>query len=289
MQSSNHWSLGHKRRRIHLPSSRLIVGISFGFRRMDEEAVRPELYIKTAIVLLAASSASWRPRSRSSRSRSRPGLAAIIEAYLIYWAVGVLRRAQMVRLQRRVGGAARLRNLDLRRVAAIATAARSAPGPSFRSWWLRCVVFAVVELLILRCRERLPRARADGGGRLDGAAVKTDGAGSGERRDRRIADLASAAARASTTRKAGYSDRRTVKIFIDISSASGLHPRLHLDNHIEVRRPGTRRRSARSGSAPEIHRRLRADLPRGPAPRYGAAPQTSGKIRAAMGEANTSA
>ena len=67
----------------------LVIGNFFpGFAAWMKEAVRPELYIKTAIVLLGGflgiTAATQPVLAKSVLFR---GLAAIIEAYLIYWAV----------------------------------------------------------------------------------------------------------------------------------------------------------------------------------------------------------
>jgi hypothetical protein len=85
------WSLrltGESGYVIALLAGLAIANLLPGFARWLGEAARPELYIKTAIVILGgtvgikaaeqlglASSVMWR------------GLAAIVEAYLIYWAV----------------------------------------------------------------------------------------------------------------------------------------------------------------------------------------------------------
>src|SRR4026207_47897 len=85
------WSLrltGESGYVIALLAGLAIANLLPAFARWLSEAARPELYIKTAIVILGgtvgikaaeqlglASSVMWR------------GLAAIIEAYLIYWAV----------------------------------------------------------------------------------------------------------------------------------------------------------------------------------------------------------
>src|SRR5258706_15220925 len=67
----------------------LVVGNFFpGFAAWMKEAVRPELYIKTAIVLLGGFlgiTAAMQPVL--AKSVLFRGVAAIIEAYLIYWAV----------------------------------------------------------------------------------------------------------------------------------------------------------------------------------------------------------
>ena len=91
---------------------------------------------------------------------------------------GLFRRPQMVRLQPRMGGAARLRHFDLRRAAAIATggAIRARPVvPVLVSSLV--VVFAVVEVLILPflAQTFLSTSRSSPAAWM-GLAVKTDGA-----------------------------------------------------------------------------------------------------------------
>jgi hypothetical protein len=82
-----------------------------------KDAVRPELYIKIAIVILGGFFAVTAAGKLSlASSLLLRGVAAIIEAYLIYWAVVYFVAPQVVRLQPRMGRAARLRHLDLRRL-----------------------------------------------------------------------------------------------------------------------------------------------------------------------------
>ena len=71
----------------------LIIGLIFGnffpkFSESFKEAIRPELYIKTAIVILGATVAvTAAGRLNLASQLLLRGAAAIIEAYLIYWAV----------------------------------------------------------------------------------------------------------------------------------------------------------------------------------------------------------
>jgi uncharacterized membrane protein YadS len=71
----------------------LLVGIFIanvlpGFARWLNEAIRPELYIKIAIVILGAAIAvTVAQRLSFATSIVWRGIAAIVEAYLIYWAV----------------------------------------------------------------------------------------------------------------------------------------------------------------------------------------------------------
>ena len=99
----------------------LLVGliIANGFPRLAEwlkEAIRPELDIKIAIVILGAFLAvTAAGKLTLATSLVLRGIAAIVEAYLIYWAVVYYVARKMVRLQSRMGGPARVRYLDLRR------------------------------------------------------------------------------------------------------------------------------------------------------------------------------
>ena len=71
----------------------LIVGLIFGnffpkFSESFKEAIRPELYIKTAIVIMGAGLGVKGAEAAGLASAVLfRGLCAIIEAYLIYWAV----------------------------------------------------------------------------------------------------------------------------------------------------------------------------------------------------------
>ena len=87
------------------------------FAAAIKEAVRPELYIKVAIVILGDFFAVTAAGKLSlASSLVLRGLAAIAEAYLIYWAVVYFVARKWFGFSARVGGAARLRHLDLRRV-----------------------------------------------------------------------------------------------------------------------------------------------------------------------------
>jgi len=79
--------------------------------------VRRELYIKIAIVILGGFFAvTAAARLGLASSLILRGVAAIVEAYLDLVGGGLLRSAQVVRLQPRMVGAACLRHLDLRRL-----------------------------------------------------------------------------------------------------------------------------------------------------------------------------
>ena len=116
----------------------------------DEGAIRPELYIKTAIVLLGATlgvkSAEAFGLAKSFMFR---GLCAIVEAYLIYWALVYLVAPKFFRFSREWAAlASGISNCGVS--ATIATGAAIRARTSSRSWSLQLVaIFAVVELLFL--------------------------------------------------------------------------------------------------------------------------------------------
>src|SRR5258705_3768017 len=130
----------------------LVVGNFFpGFAAWMKEAVRPELYIKTAIVILGGflgiTAAEKLGLATSLRFR---GLAAIIEAYLIYWAV-VYYVARVWFKFSREWAAPLASGISICGVsAAIATgsAIRARPVVAIMVSSL-VVIFAVVEVLIL--------------------------------------------------------------------------------------------------------------------------------------------
>ncbi|TMH67992.1 MAG: putative sulfate exporter family transporter, partial [Betaproteobacteria bacterium] len=240
----------------------LVVGNFFpSFAAWMKEAVRPELYIKTAIVLLGGflgiMAATQPVLAKSVLFR---GLAAIIEAYLIYWAVVYFVARKWFGFSRE-WAAPLASGISICGVsAAIATggAIRARPIVPIMVASL-VVIFAVVELLILPfAANAFLASEPMVAGAWMGLAVKTDGAAA-------------------------------VKIFIDIFIGIWAFILAWIwTNHIEVRTAGDK---AKIG---EIWERF---------PKfivgyvltflvvlllaYGAAPETAGKIRAAMGEANT--
>jgi uncharacterized membrane protein YadS len=144
-----------------------------------KEAARPELFIKTGIVIygavLGAKAAEESGRAQAILFR---GLAAIIEAYLIYWALVYL-------IARKVFGFSREWSAPLASgisicgvTAAIATGAaiRARPVVPIMVSSL-VVVFAVIELLVLPplAHFLLPNDPMVAAGWM-GLAVKTDGA-----------------------------------------------------------------------------------------------------------------
>lgn len=157
----------------------LVVGNLFPkFSSMLKEASRPELYIKTAIVVMGAGLGLKAAESLNLASNIMfRGLCAIVEAYLIYWAVVYFVARKYFKFSRE-WAAPLASGISICGVsAAIATggAIRARPVVPIMVSSL-VVIFAVVEMLIL------PFAAQTGlwseplvAGAWMGLAVKTDG------------------------------------------------------------------------------------------------------------------
>ena len=200
----------------------LIVGNFFpGFAKVMEDATRPELYIKTAIVILGALLGVKAAGSVGLASAVLfRGLCAIIEAYLIYWAVVYFIARKYFKFSRE-WAAPLASGISICGVsAAIATggAIRARPVVPIMVSSL-VVIFAVVELLILPFLAQAMMWREPlVAGAWMGLAVKTDGAAvaSGAIVDSLI--RAKALAESGINYQAGFMvmTATTVKIFIDI-------------------------------------------------------------------------
>ena len=200
----------------------LIVGNFFPrFARVMEDATRPELYIKTAIVILGALLGVKAAGSLGLASAVLfRGLCAIIEAYLIYWAVVYFIARKYFKFSRE-WAAPLASGISICGVsAAIATGAaiRARPVVPIMVSSL-VVIFAVVELIILPfLAQAFLWAEPLVAGAWMGLAVKTDGAAvaSGAIVDSLI--RAKALAEAGVNYQSGFMvmTATTVKIFIDI-------------------------------------------------------------------------
>jgi uncharacterized membrane protein YadS len=200
----------------------LIVGNFFpGFAKLMGDATRPELYIKTAIVILGASLGVKAAGSVGLASAVLfRGLCAIIEAYLIYWAVVYYIARKYFKFSRE-WAAPLASGISICGVsAAIATGAaiRARPVVPIMVSSL-VVIFAVVELLLLPfLAQYFLWTEPLVAGAWMGLAVKTDGAAvaSGAIVDSLI--RAKALAEAGINYQSGFMvmTATTVKIFIDI-------------------------------------------------------------------------
>jgi uncharacterized membrane protein YadS len=158
----------------------LIIGNFFkGFAGYLKEATRPEWYIKTAIVILGAGlgvkAASATGLATAVLFR---GLCAIVEAYLIYWALVYLVSRKLFKLSREWSA------VLASGVSICGVSAAIATGGAIRARGVvpvmvasLVVIFAVVELVILPglAAEFLPHQPMVAGAWM-GLAVKTDGA-----------------------------------------------------------------------------------------------------------------
>ena len=189
-----------------------------GFARWLSDAARPELFIKTAIVILGGTlgikAAEQLGLASSVMFR---GLAAIVEAYLIYWAVVYFVARKWFGFSRE-WAAPLASGISICGVsAAIATAAAIRARPMVAVSSL-VVIFAMVELLILpfiaaAFLSHEPMVAAA----WMGLAVKTDGAAVASGAITEALIYAEAAARGITYDKGWMvGTTTTVKIFIDI-------------------------------------------------------------------------
>jgi hypothetical protein len=175
----------------------LIVGNFFPkFSGILEEATRPELYIKTAIVIMGAGLGVKAAGAAGLASTILfLGLCAIIVAYLIYWAVVYFISRKFFKFSRE-WAAPLASGISICGVsAAIATggAIRARPVVAIMVSSL-VVIFAVVELLILPFMAQIflwqePMvAGAHGGRGLDGVGGENRRGRGGLRRHRRLPD-----------------------------------------------------------------------------------------------------
>jgi uncharacterized membrane protein YadS len=204
----------------------LLAGLAVGnfFPRlagMLKEATRPELYIKTAIVIMGAALGVKAAESVSLASAVLfRGLCAIIEAYLVYWAIVYFVARKYFKFSKE-WAAPLASGISICGVsAAIATGAaiRARPVVPIMVSSL-VVVFSVVELLLLPFMAQLMLWKEPlVAGAWMGLSVKTDGAAvaSGAIVDGLI--RAKALAAAGINYKDGWMlmTATTVKVFIDV-------------------------------------------------------------------------
>ncbi|HLX27221.1 MAG TPA: putative sulfate exporter family transporter [Casimicrobiaceae bacterium] len=271
----------------------LVVGNFFpGFADWMREAVRPELYVKTAIVILGGFLGVTAAEKLSlATSLMFLGLAAIVVAYLIFWSV-VYYVARVWFKFSREWAAPLASGISICGVsAAIATGAaiRARPVVAIMVSSL-VVVFAVVELLFLPFVAQTYLSHEPlAAGAWMALSVKTDGAAVASGAITESLILAKSAAEGINYQKGWIlGTAATVKVFIDIFIGLWAFVLAYIwTRHIEVREGNV----ARAG---EIWQRF---------PKFiigyvitfvlilllalGASPAFLGKVKAAMGEANT--
>ena len=230
------------------------------FAEWLKEAIRPELYIKIAIVILGASVAvTAAGRLNLASSLLLRGAAAIVEAYLIYWAV-------IYYISRKWFGFSREWSVPLASgisicgvAAAIATggAIRARPAVPILVSSL-VVVFAVVEVLILPflAQTFLWREPLVAGAWI-GLAIKTDGAAVAGGGITESLIMAKAAAEGIRYQPGWIlATTATVKIFIDIFIGVWAFILGYIwTNHID-KGPDKARPAGNLATLSEIHPRL---------------------------------
>jgi uncharacterized membrane protein YadS len=271
----------------------LVIGNFFpGLALWMREAVRPELYVKTAIVILGGFLGVTAAEKLSlATSLMVLGLAAIIVAYLIFWSVVYYVARTWFKFSRE-WAAPLASGISICGVsAAIATGAaiRARPVVAIMVSSL-VVVFAVVELLFLPFVAQTYLSHEPlAAGAWMALSVKTDGAAVASGAITESLILAKSAAEGINYQKGWIlGTAATVKVFIDIFIGIWAFVLAYIwTRHIEVREGNV----ARAG---EIWQRF---------PKFiigyvitfalilllalGASPAFLGKVKAAMGEANT--
>jgi len=271
----------------------LIVGnLLPGFANALKEAVRPEWYIKTAIVILGGFlGITAAEKLGLATSLMFRGLAAIIEAYLIYWAVVYFVARKWFGFSREWAAplASGISICGVSAAIATGSAIRARPIVAIMVSSL-VVIFSVVELLVLPFLAQAYLANEPMvAGAWMGLAVKTDGAAVASGGITEALILASAAAQGIDYQKGWIlGTTTTVKVFIDIFIGIWAFILAWIwTTRIDVREGGR----ARVG---EIWERF---------PKFiigyvvtfaviliaalGAAPELTAKLKLAMGEANT--
>ncbi|HEX4584982.1 MAG TPA: putative sulfate exporter family transporter [Burkholderiaceae bacterium] len=218
-----HWSLKLTNEGgyiVALLAGLLIANVFPRFAGWLQEAIRPELYIKIAIVILGGFIAATAAEKLSlASSLLLRGIAAIIEAYLIYWAVVYYVARRWFGFSREWAAplASGISICGVSAAIATGSAIRARPSVPILVSSL-VVIFAVVEVLILpfAAQTFLSHEPLVAGAWL-GLSVKTDGAAvaSGAIADSLI--LASAAAEGVNYQKGWIlATTATVKVFIDV-------------------------------------------------------------------------
>jgi len=263
-----------------------------GLAEWMKEAVRPEWYIKTAIVILGGFLGITAAEKLSlATSLMFRGLAAIIEAYLIYWAVVYFVARKWFKFSREWAAplASGISICGVSAAIATGSAIRARPVVPIMVASL-VVIFSVVELLILPfAAQTFLSHEPMVAGAWMGLAVKTDGAAVASGGITESLILANAAAQGMNFQKGWIlGTTTTVKVFIDVFIGIWAFILAYIwTTRIEVR-------GGEKARASEIWERF---------PKFiigyvltfvvilvmalGATPELTAKLKSAMGEANT--
>lgn len=204
----------------------LIVGLFIGnffpgFAKIMGEAIRPELYIKTAIVILGGflgiTAAEQLGLATSVMFR---GLCAIVEAYLIYWALVYFIARKYFKFSKEwaVPLASGISICGVSAAIATGSAIKARPVVPIMVSSL-VVIFAVVELIALPfIAQHYLYGEPMVAGAWMGLAVKTDGAAVASGAIAESLILAKASAEQGVQYQPGWimATTTTVKVFIDV-------------------------------------------------------------------------
>ena len=275
----------------------LIAGLAIGnfvpgLARWLKEAIRPEWYIKTAIVILGGFLGITAAEKLSlATSLMFRGLAAIIEAYLIYWAVVYYIARKWFGFSREWAAplASGISICGVSAAIATGSAIRARPVVPIMVASL-VVIFAVVELVLLPfAAQAFLSHEPMVAGAWMGLAVKTDGAALASGGITEALIVSNAAAQGINYQKGWIlGTTATIKVFIDIFIGIWAFILAYIwTRHINVREGDKAR-------AVEIWQRF---------PKFilgyvltffvilflalGATPELTTRIKSAMGEANT--
>jgi uncharacterized membrane protein YadS len=191
-----------------------------GFAAWMHDAIKPELYVKTAIVILGGFlGITAAEKLGLATSLMFRGFAAIVEAYLIYWAVVYYVARKYFKFSREWAAplASGISICGVSAAIATGSAIRARPVVAIMVSSL-VVIFAVVELLLLPfvAQAFLSSEPMVAGGWM-GLAVKTDGAAVASGAITEALIMAKAAAEGINYQKGWIiGTTATVKVFIDI-------------------------------------------------------------------------
>jgi uncharacterized membrane protein YadS len=204
----------------------LVVGLIIGnfvpgFARAIGEAIRPELYIKSAIVILGGYLGITAAEQLSlATSVMFRGFCAIIEAYLIYWALVYFIARKYFKFSKEwsVPLASGISICGVSAAIATGSAIKARPVVPIMVSSL-VVIFAVVELLVLPfLAQQFLAGEPMVAGAWMGLAVKTDGAAVASGAITESLIIAKTAAEQGINYQPGWimATTTTVKVFIDV-------------------------------------------------------------------------
>src|SRR5262252_2970301 len=256
------------------------------------EAARAELFIKTAIVILGGTVGVKAAEQLGFATHIMlRGLAAIIEAYLVYWAVVYFVARKWFGFSREWAAplASGISICGVSAAIATGSAIRARPVVPIMVASL-VVIFAVVELLILpfAAQSFLSHEPMVAGAWM-GLAVKTDGAAVASGGITESLILASAAARGVNFEKGWIlGTTTTVKVFIDVFIGIWAFILAYIwTTHIDVRQGDTARVAEIWVRFPKFIIGYILTFAVILLMALGATPNFAAKLKSAMGEANT--